>query len=330
MRNLILLLSLALLLSCSNEQQGGKKATVKGKSSSAPYELLVVCNKDWLATANGEALKTIVNAEIPGLPQSESYFRTTTIDPSNFNSSFMYYAHVVRAEVSRKYAKAECKVARDVYCQPQIIVSLTAPDDAAFAQLCDQHRQQIIELFNNAELQREKRLLAKKSSPIVTQHAKKMFGCRLLAPGEINAIKTGRNFFWASSNTETDNYLNICMYSYPYTSPETFTLPYFVQQRDSFMRPNIRGNHDNQYMSLNEQTLMTRDLMVNGHYVQEVRGLWQMAHDAMGGPFVSYSQVDTTQNRVLVVEGFVFAPNKEKRFFMRQLEAALQTLEVIQ
>ena len=58
----------------------------------------------------------------------------------------------------------------------------------------------------------------------------------------------------------------------------------------------------------------------------ETRGLWKMEHDAMGGPFVSHSRVDTLNNRVVVAEGFVYAPEKMKRGLIRRLEAALYTL----
>jgi hypothetical protein len=57
-----------------------------------------------------------------------------------------------------------------------------------------------------------------------------------------------------------------------------------------------------------------------------VRGLWDMRNDAMGGPFISYVYTDTVRNRFLIVEGFVFAPDKKKRPIIRQLEAALQTV----
>ena len=53
-----------------------------------------------------------------------------------------------------------------------------------------------------------------------------------------------------------------------------------------------------------------------------------MTGEAMGGPFVSHSQVDTINNRVIVVEGFVYAPDKMKRTMIRRLEAALYTLEL--
>ncbi|MBA7543170.1 hypothetical protein ES705_35500 [subsurface metagenome] len=49
---------------------------------------------------------------------------------------------------------------------------------------------------------------------------------------------------------------------------------------------------------------------------------------AMGGPFVSISQLDETRNRVVTIEGFVFAPAHEKRDLLRQVEAKILSLEI--
>ncbi|MBQ4379873.1 MAG: DUF4837 family protein, partial [Bacteroidaceae bacterium] len=62
--------------------------------------------------------------------------------------------------------------------------------------------------------------------------------------------------------------------------------------------------------------------------VVQVRGLWDMHNDAMGGPFVAYLLEDAQNDRMLVAEGFVFAPDEKKRPLIRELEAALQTLTV--
>jgi hypothetical protein len=47
-----------------------------------------------------------------------------------------------------------------------------------------------------------------------------------------------------------------------------------------------------------------------------------------GGPFVSHSIVDEENGKVIVVEAFVYAPNKEKGGYMRKLESALHTLKL--
>ena len=69
---------------------------------------------------------------------------------------------------------------------------------------------------------------------------------------------------------------------------------------------------------------------MKGEYAFEARGLWYMENDMMGGPFVSHARVDRPNGRVVVVEGFIFAPEKNKRDLMRQMEAALYTLNLPQ
>ena len=72
------------------------------------------------------------------------------------------------------------------------------------------------------------------------------------------------------------------------------------------------------------------NINVKGDYAFEARGLWCMENDMMGGPFVSHARVDRPNGRVVVVEAFVYAPEKKKRDLMRQLEASLYTLNLPQ
>ena len=53
-----------------------------------------------------------------------------------------------------------------------------------------------------------------------------------------------------------------------------------------------------------------------------------MKGDMMGGPFVSHSRVDQENGRVIVVEAFIFSPDKLKRNLMRMMEASLYTLQL--
>ena len=73
-----------------------------------------------------------------------------------------------------------------------------------------------------------------------------------------------------------------------------------------------------------------KNVTVRGEYALEARGLWYMENDMMGGPFVSHARVDRPNGRVVVVEAFVYAPKDKKRDMMRQLEAALYTLNLPQ
>ncbi len=49
----------------------------------------------------------------------------------------------------------------------------------------------------------------------------------------------------------------------------------------------------------------------------------------MGGPFISLSTFDKERNRIVTVEGFVYAPKFDKRNYLRQVEAILYTLDFV-
>ena len=59
-----------------------------------------------------------------------------------------------------------------------------------------------------------------------------------------------------------------------------------------------------------------------------MRGLWKVVGDMMGGPFVSHIRLDEQNQRIVVVEGFVYAPETNKRNYIRRLEASLFTLRL--
>ena len=319
---------LAVALFCSCGGNGGKqKSSVRRTAGSAPYELLLVTDKDWLKGMYGSLLTDVVMQDIPGLPQSEPNFRLTSINPADFNNTFKVFANILVVDISSKYKKAGVKIMRNVHVNPQLIITMYAPNNETFVNLLSEQGNNVVNMFVNEELGRERDYLRSAYSGKVLTKVKQMFGCQIYAPKDLNDLKTGLNFLWATSEGRLNN-LNMCFYSYPYTSDSTFTLNYFVEKRDSFMMVNLQGEHAQQYMSLDRRSLTSRYISVDGHFVQEVRGLWQMENDMMGGPFVSYSQVDTINNRVIVAEGFVYLPNKKKRELIRMLEASLQTLKL--
>lgn len=320
----VAMISLA-ICSCDGSGKNGRKA-VKGKSQSAPYELLVVADKEWLKGSAGQTLLDVVEGPIIGLPQYESQFRCTKINRVAFNRRFKVYRNIVIADVGRKYKEAEMGIAVDEYCKPQVIVYLSAPNDKAFIELITERRDQLLDILNQQEFERERSLLKKKYSGTVKRQAQKQFGVRIFAPQDIDEVKVGKDFFWASS-AKHEFKLNICMYSLPLRN---LSLDGFVSARDSVMKINIPGGKEGQWMETDGRTVSySMGQMPDGQRnVVQVRGLWDMHNDAMGGPFVAYLLEDVQNGRMIVAEGFVFAPEEKKRPLIRELEAALQTLTI--
>ena len=94
------------------------------------------------------------------------------------------------------------------------------------------------------------------------------------------------------------------------------------------MQVNLPGEKPGMYMQTDTLCTVVRPIVVHNNYAMEMRGLWIMRNDCMGGPYVSHHRVDTENNRVIVVEGFVYAPEKMKRGLIRRLEGSLYTLKL--
>jgi hypothetical protein len=65
-------------------------------------------------------------------------------------------------------------------------------------------------------------------------------------------------------------------------------------------------------------------------YAIEVRGLWDLENDFMGGPFISYTFLDEKNNRVVTLDGYIYYPNETKRTHLRELEAIFHSLKMIE
>ena len=305
------------MASCSSGNE--KKSAVKGKVQSAPYELLVVANKDWLKTETGQKLVEVVEAPISGLPQREGNFRVTYVNPEAFKGVFQFYANILVVKVDMKHEESRMTLEKDLYARPQVVEGLYAPTDWAFVRLLEAHKKDILRHFNENEFARERKFLEKNYNGAVMAQVKKQFGVSINVPQDVDDMKIGENFLWASASKK-DFQQNVCIYTLPWSNNLSFE-----DVRDSVMKVNIPGDREDQWMETDRRTVMIDDITRTDLLV--VRGLWDMRNDAMGGPFVSYCYVDTIRNRFLIVEGFVFAPDKKKRPIIRQLEAALQTVK---
>ncbi len=295
-------------------------------SSGRPYEVLVVVDDQLWQRPAGRALFDVLDTDVPGLPQPERSFRISQTDPARFNQLLNIFRTIVRVDIDpTQYTQTKMKFARDVYARPQVVLTIQSPDEKDFAAFVRRNTRTIGDFLVKVEMNRQIDELEKKHSETVSRLAEDIFKCRLWAPPEIKSYKKGKDFFWASSNTAS-GLVNVCMYSYPYEGPRTFNKRYVLAKRDSVMKANIPGTEPHMYMATDTLCTSVKPLTVKGEYAMEARGLWKMEHDAMGGPFVSHSRVDTSANRVTVVEGFVYAPEKMKRGLIRRLEAALYTL----
>ena len=293
----------------------------------APYELLVIMGNEQWERPVGRALFEILDTDLPGVAQPERQFRMSRIDPSSYDGMFKIFRNIIKVDVQNIYSTAKMKYARDTYARTQMIMTLQAHDEQQLTAFLETNGQQILDFFTRVELNREIMNLDEQHNNVFSDMVQEMFGCDVWLPTELNKYKKGTDFLWASTNRGSKD-LNFVMYTYPYTDPNTFTLDYYMSRRDSVMKANIPGGPEGSYMSTQHEFVDVQDITVKGEYAQFARGLWRVQGDHMGGPFVAMSRVDVPNNRVVVVEGFVYAPESLKRNLIRKMEAVLYTLQL--
>ena len=324
-----IVLMMLVLSSCGGDGKGGGKSLFTPVSSGRPYEMLVVIDKCMWERPAGRALFNVLDQDVPGLPQPERSFRISNVGPDRFERGFRIFRNIIDVDIQPIYTQAKLKYSRDSYSSPQMIMTIQAPDEKSFEEFVQKNGQVIIDFFTKAEMNRQIALLKKKHNELASTKVGSMFGCDVWIPNDLERYKQGEDFLWFSTGRGTSD-LSFVIYSYPYTDKNTFTKEYFIHKRDSVMEANIPGAREGMYMATDSDYVDVKDIVVRGEYGFEARGLWYMKGDMMGGPFVSHARVDRPNGRVVVVEAFVYAPEKQKRDLIRQMEASLYTLNLPQ
>jgi hypothetical protein len=294
-----------------------------------PYEIAVSMEKSAWDGEAGEAVRADLETEVPGLPQSEPSFRIMFAAPQDFGALLAYVRNVLIVNVDDKmYTAVNLVYENNRWANGQVVLTLNAPDAKSAAEYLTLHKNSISKFFTKIELHRTAASFEKDFGIGVRDSLKKKFDILLNVPSDITSIREKKDFFWASNDAKTGR-MDMIVYTFPYRDENTFTGEYLIAKRDSVLKINLPGAFPDSYMAT--ETLACVDytpITVRGKYCGVLRGLWKMVGDKMGGPFVSHIRLDEANNRVVVAEGFVYAPETTKRNYIRRLEAALYTLRL--
>ncbi|MCR5313638.1 MAG: DUF4837 family protein [Bacteroidaceae bacterium] len=323
----ILAMVLLVMASCTRQRRHHRGSLLTPSSSGNPYEVMVVAEDSVWNGYVGSSIQRILDTPLKGLPQDEEMFHTSHIVHRHYDKITNLFRNIILINIGKEYAVPKIRVEHDVHSTPQGILKITGPNQREVSMYVTENTKNIQNFFTDEEINRQALDLTDWHNKKFNEKVKEMFGCELYIPTDIKKMKIGENFIWASNDAVT-GIQNIVIYSLPYVSEKMFLKRPYCALRDTIMKANIPGDKPGMYMSTNRDYVWTKNFSIKGDFVMEARGLWEMHNDAMGGPFVSHSRIDTVNNKVITVEGFVYAPEKMKRTMIRRLEAALYTLKL--
>lgn len=324
------LFQVVLVLSClSIAFVGCKKTTnttgLKNVTGRAGELVIVIPNETWKGIA-GDTIQALLAQPQLGLPQSEPLFNITSIPQEGFGDIFKTSRNLIITKISPTVEKPEVQYRNNVYANTQAIVTITAKDAMELMDVFTQNSDKIIGFLLRAERNRLITNYRTYFERSITETVSSKFGIELnVAPG-FQIAENRDTFMWLRFETPEISQ-GIFIYEFPYESDSTFTLNYLMTRRIIAWKNNVPGPREGSYMT-NENSLppVFNLLTHNGNYAAETRNLWRVENDYMGGPYVSLAVLDMLKQRVVVIEGYVYAPSKKKRNLLRQVEGMMYTM----
>lgn len=309
------------IVSCGN---GSGKVLLPNVSGRAGEVIIVVNKYDWEG-AVGNELRSLLTADCPYLPQSEPLYTLVNIAPIDFTNIFQIHRNLLLVNINKDVRQAKVEFRKDVWAKPQCVISVDAPDSEAAVSIIKENETVILNMLEQAERDRviaNSKLYEERSlRPTVIEFA----GGTPYFPSGYALKKKTDDFLWIAYDTQILQ--DIFIYKYPAAGKDDFTIESMVAKRNEFLQKYVPGMLENSYMVTREVCPTPEYLKYKDREFAQIRGLWDVHNDYMGGPFVSHSFYSRDGKEIIVVEGFVYAPKFDKRNYMRQVEAIVYSFE---
>lgn len=329
MKKIVLILSMILctllLPSCKMLQKaaGGMSNNAQG----TPYELLVVCDHSLWTSPMGEHLNQILTAPVAHVRNIEPIFNVLRINREGYKDFIAAHRNILDIRLSPQAKQAAVIVRYNVVSQPQIILTLQGPSKEALDTYVLEHGEEIVKAFENAERDRALLNYRKFHEPQIEKAIYQNFGVKMAVPKGYFLANFQPDFIWARYEYPKASQ-GFMVYTTPYTGKESLSQEALLKARNLYAR-RIPGAREGTYMTTGMTYPPTmRMFRLEGRLWCEMRGYWDVEGDFMGGPFVSYSTVDLTTNKVFTLDCYVYSPDLPKRNYLRGVEHLLYEIHL--
>ena len=322
MKPFFILILLWLSFSC-DDGANKKSAYVPESSGNINHVTVVMPEKDWKASI-GEKVKSELQEIYEGLPLDEPQFSLVYMNSKAFTGFARQNRNIIWF---RKDSLEGFRLSQNQFARPQILATITGIDTESQAFYFQENTELLKQtLIENERKEKLRRIM---KSPTTENTLFKRFGIELTYPSAYKTFKDTTNFVWIQKEVRK-GHLNLIAYTLKENILEGSFNERILNIRDSIGEAYVPGRLEGSYQ-ITERAFRPYfyRAIVDGKQAYLTKGTWEVANDFMAGPFVNYMIQDTLKNRILVVEGFVFAPTASKREYMFELNTIINTLKQV-
>ena len=319
MKNFLLMFFvLIIIFSCKNKNKIPKETFDKINSIS-----IIIDDELWNGEI-GDSLRNKFATPVIGLPQEEPIF-TINQFPVKLLEGFATDSRniiVIKKEVQSRF-----DIIENEYAKPQNVIHISGKSVNEILDTIQNNSNVIIDKIKATEIENYQKLT--KKSLLESKKINRKFKINIDVPKSYKYVMRRNKFMWLKKEISSGS-ISLIIYQIPLNSinKEKKQLNQILKTQDSIGRLYIHGSAKNTQM-LTDATFnpVLKRIIIDNKPAFEIRGLWQMDNDFMSGPFINYNIVDKKNNRILVLEGFCYAPSKEKRDLMFELESVIKSVK---
>jgi hypothetical protein len=318
---------------CSKSDQ--KENSMLRKVSGRPGEVLIISTKAQWNGQVGMALRTKLEQPVYGLPQAEPQFTLIRTNESDFERIFETFRNVVWVSIdTNRMSKGEIKYYKSPWAKGQLVVKMSASSRDELIDLFHSNADDIIQKINTKEYNRLHAEYKKRSNKAAIKKAKK-FGVNLAIPKSGAIATQDEDHIWVRVEREKKKggYMHqisqgLLIVKIPYTNQDLLADSIMLKMRDAKLKKYVPGPSDGSYMTTEYRYVepVISEIDYGGKYAKQIRGLWRVENDFMGGPMVTYYVLNEKEQMIYLICGYAFAPQFDKREYLREIDAMARTV----
>jgi hypothetical protein len=314
-------------------QGDGARIALPSKVGAAG-ELVVVASQEVWEGEAGDTLRAWMGQPYPVLPQFEPLMDLVHLEPEVFDRFWKPHRNILVLEVADRVDTQEPSVAmfRDKYSRGQVYMVGKARTSADLAQALWARGREMVSLLHAEEVSRFADIVALSPNEVLARDLAEQWGVEGVWPRDARLAQNDSTFTWIDRQLTRlkggDNHdvqQGFFIHSEPYVSQDQLGLEPILNRRDALTRAYVSGPTPGSFMTTERRFFPSyEEIQWDGHFAMEVRGLWKMEGDFMGGPFYSLTLVDEANGRLLTIEGYAYAPYFDKRPYIQEVEGIVK------
>ena len=274
----------------------------------------------------GDSIRNKFASPVIGLPQEEPLF-TINQYPIRLLEGFMTDNRTII--VVKKGDENKFEIKKNQYASPQNVFHISGKTGTDIIKILERNAPKMILLIKKMELAESQRINSQ--SLLNPKVISNKFHISLKIPTTYAYVLQKSRFMWLKKEIVGGN-TSLLIYEVPISSikKNSNLITSIIKMRDSIGDLYISGTEPKSNMITEEAYApYLFKITLDGKKTYETKGTWELKNDFMAGPFINYAIIDKENNRILVLEGFCYAPSKEKRDLMHELESIIKSVVVL-